>query len=202
MSKISAWLWQQQYSGGASDQVFFLQVYPQRVWLVCRRKKSLCELTDKCLELINTIHGIVKVHFADLQRALYGMGNFELHEHFKRHYMQYYLRYPTTCTALRHPTKNVNFLTNFWRFRTVLHGFLIDKLLISNNNNNLKIKNTVFKLYIFITNKLINMNIRIKCYLFIYLFIYLYPEGNYHEYELRQIVCCCNRFRNNLLRII
>jgi hypothetical protein len=39
-------------------------------------------------ELINTIHGIVKVHFADLQRALYGMGNFELHEHFKRHYMQ------------------------------------------------------------------------------------------------------------------
>ena len=42
-------------------------------------------------ELINTIHGIVKVHFADLQRALYGMGNFELHEHFKRHYMQYYL---------------------------------------------------------------------------------------------------------------
>jgi hypothetical protein len=38
-------------------------------------------------------------------------------------------------------------------------------------------------------------------YLFIYLFIYLYPEGNYHEYELRQIVCCCNRFRNNLLRI-
>ena len=42
-------------------------------------------------ELINTIHGIVKVHFANLQRALYGMGNFELHEHFKRHYMQYYL---------------------------------------------------------------------------------------------------------------
>jgi hypothetical protein len=42
-------------------------------------------------ELINTIHGIVKVDFADLQRALYGMGNFELHEHFKRHYMQYYL---------------------------------------------------------------------------------------------------------------
>ena len=42
-------------------------------------------------ELINTIHGIVKVHFADLQRALYGMGNFELHEHFKHHYMQYYL---------------------------------------------------------------------------------------------------------------
>ena len=35
-------------------------------------------------ELINTIDGIVKVHFADLQRALYGMGNFELHEHFKR----------------------------------------------------------------------------------------------------------------------
>jgi hypothetical protein len=30
MSKISAWLWQQQFSGGASDQVF-LQVYPQRV---------------------------------------------------------------------------------------------------------------------------------------------------------------------------
>jgi hypothetical protein len=28
-------------------------------------------------ELINTIHGIVKVHFADLQRALYGMGNFQ-----------------------------------------------------------------------------------------------------------------------------
>ena len=23
MSKISAWLWQQQFSGGASDQVFF-----------------------------------------------------------------------------------------------------------------------------------------------------------------------------------
>ena len=42
-------------------------------------------------ELINTIHGIVKVHFAYLQRALYGMGNFELHEHFKHHYMQYYL---------------------------------------------------------------------------------------------------------------
>jgi hypothetical protein len=42
-------------------------------------------------ELINTIHGIIKVNFADLQRALYGMGNFELHEHFKRHYMQYYL---------------------------------------------------------------------------------------------------------------
>ena len=36
-------------------------------------------------------HGIVKVRFADLQRALYGMGNFELHEHLKRHYMQYYL---------------------------------------------------------------------------------------------------------------
>jgi hypothetical protein len=42
-------------------------------------------------ELINTILCIVKVHFADLQRALYGMGNFKLHEHFKRHYVQYYL---------------------------------------------------------------------------------------------------------------
>jgi hypothetical protein len=38
-------------------------------------------------ELINIIHDIVRLHFADLKRALYGLGNYELQTEFKHFYI-------------------------------------------------------------------------------------------------------------------
>jgi hypothetical protein len=37
--------------------------------------------------LLYSIHDIVRLHFADLKRALYGLGNYELQTEFKHFYI-------------------------------------------------------------------------------------------------------------------
>jgi hypothetical protein len=49
-------------------------------------------------ELVNTIHDIVRLHFADLNRALFGQGSYELECAFQHLYVSHTVRTSKTTT--------------------------------------------------------------------------------------------------------
>lgn len=48
-------------------------------------KRAIDWKPQRLPELIRTLHSLVKLKYADLQRSLFGQGNFQLHDNFLKH---------------------------------------------------------------------------------------------------------------------
>jgi hypothetical protein len=64
-------------------------------------------------ELVNTIHDIVRLHFADLKRTLFGQGNYELECAFQHLYV------PHTIWTSKTTTEKEKFFTRFLKNRNL-----------------------------------------------------------------------------------